>query len=173
MLTKRERRINTTVAISAVLFFCILLIFTWKYEKTVDRTLHGIEFRSGDLKTYTIKSIQLKGKIFKAGLLGKNQFEGNIYIDGKACDNTNGSTLFSIGRGNGASISYGNYEGTLCTGDNYEELTIMIHGEIGKHTQEHDLKLGTYFSAPCKDREEALRIAVKLLKKTFGDLDLK
>lgn len=141
--------------IAAYIIFGIL----YTLPKDIHYEYNGIKYEAGNPKITEQIRIEIYGS-FKRKLWGFNdieQFEGNILIDG----NDQFKNLFIFNEDRMCGIVTKSFKGDLYMKNMLTEITILIYDSEGRFY----FNSGWIISGPSENREQAVEITNRLIKK--------
>lgn len=155
-----------------VIGFIVLSIFVWYcasfYSSDVFRIYSGVKFKDRDISTGEPVNILIAGKYLSTFMNKENSFRGTIQIGQEIYYFTENPLMFNeqgMAVMGTYSITHNDKECIpfIYGGNKLKSLAIEIHEETGAGTYSADW----FITAPCSNREEAVRITNKLIRKQY------
>ncbi len=153
--------------VCVLIIILIILCATYFAPQNYSKVYNGIRYKLGNPEYEESVTIKMDGQHTK-NIFSKNEFKGTIFIHDDKYSNLD----IKWDQGEEGNISYWegnsfNTYGFIYISKNFEEITICVYeyDNINKSAKHWSSSEGLVISVPANNREEALMITNKLMKK--------
>lgn len=158
-----------------LILICGRLFYKYKYGATYDINYKykGIKYQINNVSNSIPVEIVIKGKYQKGFHNDPDLFEGDIIIDGVKFKPQNNDNEYAFNNYLMTQIKNVDTIGSLFITDMFKEITIEISVLDDTGGRGFNYNNGWLISAPAENREEAISISNKLIKRQQKDLTIK